>query len=114
MAGRALAHVAPIVTLKGSLLADAARDTRPNYIPAPWFADDAFADLDQMTAVDRSVLATIPLLASPEEDQRRHLAYRLGRYLSRAALPDNVNRALSPLQKVAEANHPAVKRALGS
>lgn len=108
--GQTLAHVAPIVELEGETLRNAQRDARPNYVACPWLGDAWFADMDQMAPVDRGVLASATVGPAPTEDHRRDLAFRLGRYFSRPALPDEVLEALRPLQKIAEANHAATKR----
>lgn len=110
--GQSLAHAAPVVELDGDTLRNASQDARPNFIPVPWLGDTWFADLDQMAAVDRGVLVAATAGPRPTEEHRRDLAYRLGRYFSRPALPDEVLEALRPLQKVADANHPATKLVL--
>lgn len=110
--GQTLAHVAPIVELDGDTLRNASRDARPNFVAIPWLGDTWFADMDQMAVVDRGVLAEAVAGPRPAEEHRRDLAYRLGRYFSRPALPDEVLEALRPLQKVADANHPATKLVL--
>lgn len=112
LTGRNLAHVAPIVTLTGGLLSDASTDTRPNFIPIPWAGTDAFADLDAMAAIDRGLLARAQVGSAPPESARRPLAYRLGRYFARPALPDEVVNALRPLQRVADAQHTDLLRVL--
>lgn len=108
--GQTLAHVAPVVELEGENLRNARRDARPNYIAVPWLGDSWFADMDQIAAVDRGVLAEANVGPGPSESHRRDLAYRLGRYFSRPALPDEVLAALKPLQKFAEARHSATVR----
>jgi hypothetical protein len=109
--GRVLAHVAPLVSLTARAQEDASKDSRPNLIPVPW-AGDQFADLDQMAAVDRGLLARATVGPAPPENERRSLAYRLGRYFARAALPDEVVQALQPLQRVADPRHEALRRVL--
>lgn len=111
-AGRVLAHVAPLVTLAGKDWDDAFRDTRPSLVRVPWAGDDQFADLDQMAAVDRGLLARAAVGPGPSEDERRPLAYRLGRYFGRAALPDEVIKALQPLQRTADPKHQALRKVL--
>lgn len=108
--GQVLAHVAPVVRLEDDTLREARRDGRPNFVPVPWVDDVSFADLDQMAVVDRGVLAEATPGARPAEPARRDLAYRLGRYFSRAALPDEVQKALRPMQKIADARHDATVR----
>ncbi len=108
--GQTLAHVAPVVELAGENLRNARRDSRPNYIAIPWLGDSWFADMDQMAPVDRGVLAEATVGPRPSKSHRRDLAYRLGRYFSRPALPDEVLAALKPLQKFAEARHAATDR----
>ncbi|MFV0457401.1 MAG: hypothetical protein ACK5MT_01315 [Actinomycetales bacterium] len=97
--GQVLARVAPVVRLEGETLREARRDGRPNFVPVPWADEFAFADLDQMAVVDRGVLAEATPGARPAESERRDLSYRLGRYFSRAALPDEVQKALRPMQR---------------
>lgn len=108
--GQTLVHVAPVVELEGENLRNARRDARPNYIAVPWLGGSLFADMDQMAAVDRGVLVEAPTGPRPSESDRRDLAYRLGRYFSRPALPDEVLDVLKPLQKFAEAKHFATRR----
>lgn len=112
--GQTLAHVAPLVELDGDNLRNANRDARPNFVACPWLGETWFADMDQMAPVDRGVLAEAVVGPSPTEDDRRDLAYRLGRYFSRPALPDEVLEALRPLQRVAEASHTATQRVLAA
>lgn len=112
LAGRVIATVAPIVRLEGAEARDAERLTKPHFVPVPWLEPGAFADLDQATAVDRSTLATAGVIASPGEGDRRKLAYLLGRYLSRPALPDEVDRALVPIAVRAEGGKDAAVRRL--
>lgn len=114
LAGRALAHVAPVLELDGHLARDAARDTKPNYVPVPWLQGTYFADLDQIALIDRGMLAEASHGSAPSTEESRDLAYRLGRYFSRAAIPDNVVRALKPLQTIAESRHDAVQGVLAS
>ena len=113
-AGRALALAAPVVLLDDPTLRDALRDTRPNYVKVPWVADNAFADLDQLGAIDRELLAIADVVAAPPETERRPLAYRLGRYFQRAALPDDVNRALVPISRFADAHSDEMQEVLSS
>jgi hypothetical protein len=109
-AGRPLALVAPVVKLTETRLRDALRDTRPNLIPIPWVGPDQFGDLDQIAAIDRALVASAPLIASPADSDRRGLAYRVGRYFSRAALPDDVVRALGPLSRAVDPKHKSLQR----
>lgn len=112
--GQTLAHVAPLVELDGDNLRNAKRDARPNYVACPWLGEAWFADMDQMAPVDRGVLAEAAVGPAPTKGDRRDLAYRLGRYFSRPALPDEVLEALRPLQRVAEASHTATQRVLAA
>lgn len=101
--GRSLVQVAQVVSLADSpLLNDAISLAKPQYVPLPWFGEHYFADLDHVATVDRSLLMSIHDVASPVESQRRRFSYLLGRYYSRAAIPDDVVKALKPLQKKAE------------
>lgn len=101
--GRTLVQVAQVVSLADSpLLSDAMNLAKPQYVPLPWFGEHYFADLDHVATFDRSLLASIQDLSSPVESQRRRFSYLLGRYYSRPALPDDVVKALKPLQKKAE------------
>lgn len=113
-AGRSLVHVAPLIELADSVLRDAQRDSRPNYVPATWLGRNQFADLDQMASIDRGILAVAPRIARPAESERRGLSYRLGRYFSRPALPDDAVLALRPMQTVATAKHSAVRAVLAA
>lgn len=112
--GQTLAHVAPVVELTGDTLRNAQRDARPNYVAVPWLGETWFADMDQMAPVDRGVLVEATAGPGPTGVDRRDLAYRLGRYFSRPALPDEVLEALRPLQRVADANHPDTQRVLAA
>lgn len=113
-AGRVLSHVAPVVQLDGPIARDASRDTKPNYVPIPWLGNTYFADLDQIALIDRGLLARATPGAVPSGPQSRDLAYRLGRYFSRAAIPNNVVRVLQPLQVISKAKNNAVQRLLSS
>jgi len=109
--GRTNAHVAPIVGLDGAALRDALAGLSPRFVPVPWLGPGLAADLDQVTPVDRAVLALCERGPSPEETQRRALAAALGRVYARAALPDEVVKVLETLRRTAvDAKDSAVRR----
>lgn len=112
--GQSLAHVAPIVELADDTLRNAQRDMRPNYVAVPWLGETWFADMDQMAPVDRGAWP-------PRSSAQRHLkatggTSRIGSGVTfpRPALPDEVLRALQPLQRVADSSHEATKRVLAA
>ncbi|WP_207605982.1 hypothetical protein [Paenarthrobacter ureafaciens] len=108
--GDALVLVAPIVRIEGNQQRTASSLAQPKYVPVPWVAEWAFADVGQATSVDRSVAANAEVVSMPQESERRRLAYLLGRPFSRPALPDDLVTALRPLQKIANGRHQSLRR----
>lgn len=105
------ATLCPVVPLptEGSDVAGIRQGNNRRYVPLPWHPDSGqqewFADLHLVHTIERSLLIGVNELARPDEQQRRTLAERLGQYLSRPALPPEVDLFLAPLKKIAKSKH---------
>lgn len=109
-------HVAPVIfAAQDGDVARAAQGGRtPRYVPVPWCRTPAgavaVADLDYISLLDRGVVRATSL-GRPPEANRRRLAHDLGRPWSRPALPDDVDRVVSPIRdRVLEARHANLRR----
>lgn len=78
--------------------------TRPREVRVTWMpptqAGLEWVALPHLAVTwERSILLKFTPVASTNEDERRRLAFDLGRYLSRAAVPDEINIWLGPLRE---------------
>ncbi|MGE0600202.1 MAG: hypothetical protein AB7J35_13720 [Dehalococcoidia bacterium] len=100
LAAKPLALLAPLCTLDKGSAGNASRGRMPRYLPVPWIADDVFADLALIFAVEKPLLAKSRKRAGPPSDQaRRVLAKNLARWLGRAAFPDEFHPATTRLRQ---------------
>lgn len=109
--GRVVCQVAPIVSLDDEMRRQALAGARPNLVNVPWYENDAFIDLDLVATVDRAVVGKAKVLAQAPESHRGSFSHSLGRYWSRAAIPNDVQQAFKYLSKqVREAKNADVRR----
>jgi hypothetical protein len=96
--------VAPVVRVSGRMAREALRGRRPGLAGLPWVDDESVADLSRITAVERSMLIDAASRGRPRNPRERiHFADTVSRYLTRPALPDPINKVLSPfVQRIAE------------
>jgi hypothetical protein len=93
---------APLVRLSGDVLKQATRGGRPRYVAVPAAGADAFADLDIIGTLDKSILADTPVITgvgAADADIRR-FGQRVARRFGRFPFPDEVVPWLTPLTDV--------------
>ena len=92
--------VAPVMHVPEQIAHEALRGRRPGLAGLPWVGLTAVADLSRITTVERSVLVGAISRGRPRTRRERfHFAETISRYLTRPALPDAVNKVLSPFVK---------------
>ena len=96
--------VAPVVIVSEQVAYEALRGRRPGLAGLPWVGSKAVADLSRITTVERNVLAGAVSRGRPRNARERfHFAETISRYLTRPALPDPINKVLSPfVSRIAE------------
>jgi len=97
-ASRPFVKVSPIVHLAGQELANAVARRSPRYAAVPGYANDAFADLNHTTTLEKPVLAGLDRSTgcnSPSSKQQ--FAAAVARHGGRFAFPDDVDQALNRL-----------------
>lgn len=101
-----LCLLAPVVVVEPVLAREALRGHRPGLAALPWPGDDRVADLARITTVERSVIAGQSSVGKPQSAQERlDFAESVRRYLTRAALPDEIVTVLKPfLRRIQERN----------
>lgn len=101
-----LCLVAPVIQVTETAAYEALRGRRPPWVGLPWVDSTSVGDLTRITAVERSLVAGLRSLGRPRGPQeRQHLGDMIGRFLSRSALPDDVNMALKPLAALIQKRH---------
>lgn len=92
-------RVAPLVTLTGSAASEARSGRAARYAPVPGEGQDAFADLDRCTSIEKAVLVQASRTPGcPTDDARRAFGEAVARNLGRFAFPDALDDALKPLK----------------
>jgi hypothetical protein len=96
--------VAPVMLISEQVAHEAWRGRRPGLAGLPWVSLKAVADLSRITTVERSVLVDAVSRGRPRNPRERfHFAETISRYLTRPALPDPINKVLSPfVRRIAE------------
>ena len=90
-------QVAPVTNGSPAFARQVHRGYWPGWVDLPWHWPTSVADLFQITTLERSVLVGVASRGRPGTPwQRAHVAERVGRHFSRAALPDAVSAALRP------------------
>lgn len=101
-----LCLLAPVVVVEPVLAREALRGHRPGLAALPWLGDDRVADLARITTVERSVIAGQSSVGKPRSAQERlDFAESVRRYLTRAALPDEIVTVLKPFLKRIQERH---------
>ena len=89
--------VAPVIRVPKLKAYEALRGRRPGLAGLPWVDEMSVADLSRITAVERSMLLDAVSRGQPRNPvERIHSAQTVSRYLTRPALPDPINKVLSP------------------
>lgn len=89
--------VAPVTEVSATWAREALRGRRPHLAGLPWIDDVSVADLSRMTTIERSLLVGRPTRGRPgTPGERFHFAETVSRYLTRPALPDDINNVLKP------------------
>lgn len=83
--------LARVVTLDGPTANEARRYHRPRFVPVPGLGDDAFADLDLVVGVEKSVFLGVEATRGlPDDSAQRRFGMAVGRLFSRFAFPDDL------------------------
>lgn len=81
----------PLIRLPDLAATEARRGMRPRFVHVPGVGEDAFADLDLMICMEKSVLTDCQQLPGcTTDDERRRFARLVGRKFSRVAFPDDL------------------------
>lgn len=92
--------VTPVMRVSQQKAREASRGRRPGLADLPWIDDRSIADLSRITTVERSLLVGASSRGRPRNPRERlHFAELVGRYLTRPALPNEINQVLSPFVK---------------
>lgn len=106
-----LAVICPIALASPNTDGNQIKGAMPQFINIPWCPDAPegkhwVADLRYITTIERSLLVGAEEIARPTQPAiQRELARNLGRYLYRAAIPNDIVTAIEPLQKKSKDNH---------
>lgn len=105
-ADRPFVQVAPLIRLEDPIQREAAAGWRPRYAPVPNLGADAFADLDRIVTIEKTILVTCEQVPGWESDAEiRRFSKSVGRKFSRFAFPDDLAEALRPLVKRIREKH---------
>lgn len=97
---RPYVQVSPVVRLTGDALRNARAGRSPRYAAVPGYGDDAFADLDHCTTVEKTLLAgSRRLRGCPDDQALLEFAAAAARHRARFAFPDEVEHAMSGLKR---------------
>lgn len=97
-ADRPLVTVAHVVHLDSGLAVESRRGYRPRYAHVPALGNDAFADLDVLMTVEKSIVAAGNATRGCEDEREaRRFAQQVGRKFARVAFPDDLVASLGPL-----------------
>jgi hypothetical protein len=81
----------PLIRLPEPVATEARRGMRPRFVNVPGAGEDAFADLDLVLSMEKSVLAACERIPGcTTDDERRRFARQVGRKFSRVAFPDEL------------------------
>lgn len=99
--GHPFVQVSPVVNLEGKSLENASRGRMPRYAHLPGLGSNCFADLNQCTTIEKTVLARIGFLQDgcPDEKGRANFAAALAEHRSRFAFPNGMEKAIGKLRK---------------
>lgn len=105
-AERPFLTVAPLVELSGTMAEEARGARRPRYAHVPALGTSAFADLDQIMTVEKSLMLGRDLQrgCGTAEDVDRFRA-AVGRKFARVAYPEDLRRSLDRLVKRIKEKH---------
>lgn len=105
-ASRPHVELAGLVRLEEPVAGEARRGSRPRFVPVPGAGGDAFADLDVIVTVEKSLLVRLRRIAGlPTETDQRRFGRGAGRVYSRFAFPDDLSLALAKLVERVRAKH---------
>lgn len=111
--GQLLAIVAVVVERSPTDASLAWRGNLPRLAGLPWLSPTAVADLSNVTTVERSLLIGAQRIATPSVHDRTQFSEIAGRFYHRPAIPDQVVKALEPLQTKAKDKHDSSHSAVG-
>lgn len=98
--GRPFVQISPLVRLAGQELMIARGGFHPRFAPVPGAGDDAFADLERCTTIEKGVLVKSPnrLVGCRDDAERQAFSRAVARQRGRYAFPDCVDRAVNKLR----------------
>lgn len=95
---RPFVQLSPLVRLEEPTASQARRGMRPRYVHVPLAGEDAFADLDRVATVEKSLIARWERSPGLNGDrEQRRFAQATGRKFSRFAFPDDLSHSLRGL-----------------
>jgi hypothetical protein len=98
--GRPFVQVSPLVHLDGKDLNIAAGGFNPRFAAVPGYGDDAFADLERCTTIEKGVLVKSPKhhVGCRDDVERQAFSRSVARQRGRHAFPDGVDRTVDKLR----------------
>lgn len=103
--GQFFVVVAAVEDETSDVAAKAWRGHFPRVVGLPWLSETSIANLSRIASLERSVLVGLqPVSRIPMADAD-WFGYCLARFFKRAAIPDDVNRALQALQTAVKDKH---------
>ena len=103
---RPFVSVARQIRLAGSDAEEAGRGRRPRYAAVPAAGPDAFADLDSVCSIEKSVLSRVDRIEGLRDDgERRHFSATVSRHFGRFAFPDDLTSTMGPMIKHVRRSH---------
>lgn len=105
-ADRPFVQLSPLIQLDEDAAREASRGMRPRYAAVPALGDTAFADLDRIVTLEKSLLAAVSRQPGCSDDrQRRRFAASVGRKFGRVAFPDDLELSLRALTSRIKSKH---------
>lgn len=105
-ADRPFVQLSPVIQLDEDAAREASRGMRPRYAALPALGDTAFADLDRIVTLEKSLLAAASRQPGCNDDrQRRRFAGSVGRKFGRVAFPDDLELSLRALTARIKSKH---------
>ena len=105
-ADRPFVQLCPLVQLDEDVAREAGLGMRPRYAAVPALGDTAFADLDRIMTLEKSLVAAALRQPGCSDDrQRRRFAASVGRKFGRIAFPDDLELTLKGLTARIKSKH---------
>ena len=105
-ADRPFVQLSPLIHLEGDAAGQARRGMRPRYAAVPAIGEGAFADLDRIVTLEKSLLAGASRRPGCNNDgERRRFAASIGRKFGRIAFPDDLELTVRGLTSRIQSKH---------